>query len=181
MVKPLGPLAQADGCLGATILGDGRVALLIEPGLLTRRAGPRAAAVPSAGQAAARAATHPVKILVVEDSFTVRELQRSIFEAAGYRVATAADGRDALAVLQRDLEIAVVVSDLDMPGLDGLGLTRAVRADPGRSALPVIIVTARGTEQARQQGIAAGASAFIAKAQFDQRELLATVGRLVRP
>ena len=181
VVKPLGPLAQADGCLGATILGDGRVALLIEPGLLTRRAGPRAAAVPSAGQVAARAATHPVKILVVEDSFTVRELQRSIFEAAGYRVATAADGRDALAVLQRDLEIAVVVSDLDMPGLDGLGLTRAVRADPGRSALPVIIVTARGTEQARQQGIAAGASAFIAKAQFDQRELLATVGRLVRP
>lgn len=199
VVKPLGPLAQADGCLGATILGDGRVALLIEPGLFTRRCGARpgpalaaqdAAARPANGQApatgpatrpAAAPGTHqPDKILVVEDSFTVRELQRSIFEAAGYRVATAADGNDALAVLHRDPEIALVVSDLDMPGLDGLGLTRAVRADPARSALPVIIVTARGTEQVRQQGMAAGANAFMAKAKFDQRELLATVGRLVR-
>jgi two-component system, chemotaxis family, sensor kinase CheA len=221
VVKPLGPLAQADGCLGATILGDGRVALLIEPGLFTRRAGARyvpppaalavqEAAAPPPGDApppagaaappaaipgtesgtpgpepgglgpAAPASRPPDKILVVEDSFTVRELQRSIFEAAGYRVATAEDGHDALAVLQRDPEIALVVSDLDMPGLDGLGLTRAVRADPARSALPVIIVTARGSEQVRQQGMAAGASAFMAKAQFDQRELLATVGRLVR-
>jgi chemotaxis protein histidine kinase CheA/CheY-like chemotaxis protein len=186
VVKPLGPLAQADGCLGATILGDGRVALLIEPGLVTRRDGARARRALAASQEAAapangRAPVHPPdKILVVEDSFTVRELQRSIFEAAGYRVATAEDGHDALAVLQRDPEIALVVSDLDMPGLDGLGLTRAVRADPDRSALPVIIVTARGSEQVRQQGMAAGASAFMAKAQFDQRELLATVGRLVR-
>jgi two-component system, chemotaxis family, sensor kinase CheA len=186
VVKPLGPLAQADGCLGATILGDGRVALLIEPGLFTRWDGMRAGPAPAAQAAAARAtsapaaAHHPDKILVVEDSFTVRELQRSIFEAAGYRVATAEDGRDALAVLQRDPDIALVVSDLDMPGLDGLGLTRAVRADPVRSTLPVIIVTARGTERVRQQGIAAGVNAFMAKAQFDQRELLATVGRLVR-
>ncbi len=202
VVKPLGPLAQADGCLGATILGDGRVALLIEPGLFTRRGGAGALTAPPAQPAAAPAngaapatppardpstepaaepgARQPDKILVVEDSFTVRELQRSIFEAAGYRVATAEDGHDALAVLHRDPEIALVVSDLDMPGLDGLGLTRAVRADPDRSALPVIIVTARGTEQVRQQGLAAGANAFMAKAQFDQRELLATVGRLVR-
>lgn len=210
VVKPLGPLAQADGCLGATILGDGRIALLIEPGLFTRRKGARAVLAPAAQHAAAAPANgaapslpatqpgtgpgtgpaprpaaapgtkQPDKILVVEDSFTVRELQRSIFEAAGYRVATAEDGRDALAVLQRDPEIALVVSDLDMPRLDGLELTRAVRADPDRSALPVIIVTARGTEQIRQQGMAAGANAFMAKAQFDQRELLATVGRLVR-
>ena len=188
VVKPLGPLAQADGCLGATILGDGRVALLIEPGLFTRRGGaaPATGAAtppapdPATGPAAEPGARQPDKILVVEDSFTVRELQRSIFEAAGYRVATAEDGHDALAVLRRDPEIALVVSDLDMPGLDGLGLTRAVRADPDRSALPVIIVTARGTEQVRQQGLAAGANAFMAKAQFDQRELLATVGRLVR-
>jgi two-component system chemotaxis sensor kinase CheA len=190
VVKPLSPLAQADGCLGATILGDGRVALLIEPGLVTRRHGPRA--IPPAAQesleaheavasANGSAAAHqPDKILVVEDSFTVRELQRSIFEAAGYRVATAEDGHDALAVLQRDPEIALVVSDLDMPGLDGLGLTRAVRADPDRSALPVIIVTARGSEQVRQRGVAAGVNVFMAKGQFDQRELLDTVGKLVR-
>src|ERR1019366_3373873 len=81
------------------------------------------------------------KVLVVEDSFTVRELQRSILEAAGYPVVTARDGRDALGILDRDPEIALVVSDLEMPELDGLGLTRAIRADAARSSLPVIIIT----------------------------------------
>ncbi|HEU5416670.1 MAG TPA: response regulator [Streptosporangiaceae bacterium] len=178
LVKPLGPLLRADGCLGATILGDGRIALLLEPGLLTR-----GAVAPPAGPAAGSARPGPAKaastILVVEDSFTVRELQRSIFEAAGYPVVTARDGREALDALHRDPQIAAVVSDLEMPGLDGLDLTRAVRADARRSELPVIIVTARGTEEARQEGMAAGASAFMAKGRFDQQELLATVGSLV--
>ena len=87
------------------------------------------------------------RILVVEDSFTVRELQRSILEAAGYSVATARDGRDALAVLEPGAAISLVVTDLEMPGLDGIGLTRAIRADTARSSLPVVIVTSRAAEE----------------------------------
>jgi two-component system, chemotaxis family, sensor kinase CheA len=119
------------------------------------------------------------KVLVVEDSFTVRELQRSILEAAGYSVVTARDGRDALAVLDRDTGVSLVITDLEMPELDGIGLTRAIRADTARSSLPVVIVTSRAAEEDRLSGIEAGADAYMAKRSFDQQALLATVERLV--
>jgi two-component system chemotaxis sensor kinase CheA len=119
------------------------------------------------------------KVLVVEDSFTVRELQRSILEAAGYRVVTARDGRDGLETLQRDPEIDLVVTDLEMPELDGLDLTRAIRADATRSAVPIVIVTSRASDEDRQRGVEAGADAYMAKGGFDQQALLETVERLI--
>ena len=177
VVKPLGPLlAGLEGYLGASILGDGRIALLIEPAMLTRKSlGVPGPTVPSAADGPAAA----TKILVVEDSFTVRELQRSILEAAGYCVATAHDGRDALAVLDQDAAISLVITDLEMPELDGIGLTRAIRADAARSSLPVVVVTSRADEENRLRGIEAGADAYMGKRSFDQQALLATVERLV--
>jgi two-component system chemotaxis sensor kinase CheA len=177
VVKPLGPLlASLEGYLGASILGDGRIALLVEPAILTRRSH----AVPAlTGSSAADGRAEAPKVLVVEDSFTVRELQRSILEAAGYCVVTARDGRDALAVLDRDAGVSLVITDLEMPELDGIGLTRAIRAGPVRSSLPVIIVTSRAAEEDRLSGIEAGADAYMAKRSFDQQALLATVERLV--
>ena len=175
VVKPLG-LADTAGYLGASILGDGRIALLIEPAALTRGS-PRVA-----GSAAPDAASGPAaapKVLVVEDSFTVRELQRSILEAAGYQVVTARDGRDALTTLHGDTQIALVITDLEMPELDGIGLTQAIRADAARSSLPVVIVTSRRAEDDRRRGIEAGADAYMPKRNFDQQALLTTVERLV--
>ena len=128
--------------------------------------------------AAPRPADVP-RVLVVEDSFTVRELQRSILEAAGYQVVTARDGAEALRVFGRDPLIKLVITDLEMPELDGLELTRAIRADPARSSLPVVIVTSHGSEEDQRRGIAAGADAYMAKRNFDQQALLATVERLV--
>jgi chemotaxis protein histidine kinase CheA len=175
VVKPLG-LADTAGYLGASILGDSRIALLVEPAMLTRGS-PRVA-----GRAAPDAASRPVaapRVLVVEDSFTVRELQRSILEAAGYQVVIARDGRDALAALHGDTQIALVITDLEMPELDGIELTRAIRADAARSSLPVVIVTSRRAEDDRRRGIEAGADAYMAKRNFDQQALLTTVERLV--
>jgi two-component system chemotaxis sensor kinase CheA len=177
VIKSLGPLlAGVEGYLGAAILGDGRIALLADPAMLAR--GSRHVPGTAAPDAAAGLAAAP-KVLVVEDSFTVRELQRSILEAAGYPVVTARDGRDALAALDRDAGIALVVTDLEMPELDGIGLTRAIRADTARSSLPVVIVTSHGAEDDRRRGIEAGADAYMAKRSFDQRSLLSTVERLV--
>jgi two-component system chemotaxis sensor kinase CheA len=176
LVKSLGPLFRGlEGYLGAAILGDGRIALLVEPRVLTRSAPP---ARPASAPTAARPVAAP-KVLVVEDSFTVRELQRSILEAGGYPVVTARDGRDALGVIDTDPEIALVLTDLDMPQLNGLELTRAIRAIDQRSSLPVIIVTSRGSAADRHRGIEAGADAYLAKHDFDQRALLTTVERLV--
>ena len=175
VVKPLGPLfGSVGGYLGAAILGDGRIALLVEPAMLTRGRQRVRGTVPIE----VAPAVLP-KVLVVEDSFTVRELQRSILEAAGYPVVTARDGREALGVLERDSQIALVITDFEMPELDGLELTRAIRADGALSSLPVIIITSRGSEDDQHRGIEAGADAYMVKRSFDQQALLATVERLV--
>jgi two-component system, chemotaxis family, sensor kinase CheA len=179
VVKPLGPLfGGVDGYLGATILGDGRVALLVEPGILargSRQVTAMAMPMPPAPDRAVAAR----KVLVVEDSFSVRELQRSILETAGYPVVTARDGRDAIETLGQDTGIALVITDLEMPELDGLQLTRAIRADAAWSSLPVIIVTSQGSEEDRRRGIEAGADAYMAKRSFDQQALLLNVERLI--
>jgi two-component system chemotaxis sensor kinase CheA len=174
VVKPLGPLlACVPGYLGGAILSDGRVALLLEPSAL---AGTRRASPPR--QAQARPAP-PRRVMIVEDSFTVRQLQRSILETAGFEVATARDGSEALRILARDPEIALVITDLEMPELDGLGLTRAIRADPARASLPVVIVTSQGSEEDQRRGIEAGADAYMVKRDFSQQALLAAVERLI--
>jgi two-component system, chemotaxis family, sensor kinase CheA len=174
-VKPLGLLlASADGYLGAAILGDGRIALLLEPARLTRAV---LTAAPVEPDAAAPAA--PPTILVVEDSFTVRELQRNILESAGYPVVTARNGREGLGQLTAHPDIAMVLTDLEMPELNGIELTRAIRGDPAHAELPVVIVTSLNSDEDRQRGIEAGADAYMAKQSFDQLTLLATVHRLV--
>lgn len=176
VVKSLGPLlAGITGYLGAAILGDGRVALLVEPSFIaSRQHRAPAAAVPEPAREPPAA-----KILVAEDSFTVRELQRTILQAAGYQVVTARDGREALLALHRNSDIALVMTDLEMPELNGLELTKSIRADPARSSLPVVIVTSHASEEDRRLGIDAGADAYMAKRSFDQHALLATVERLV--
>jgi len=75
--------------------------------------------------------------------------------------------------------IALVLTDLEMPELDGLGLTRAIRADEARSSLPVVIITSRASEDDQRRGIEAGADAYMSKQGFDQQALLATVERLI--
>ncbi len=175
IVKRLGSiLGELPGYLGAAILGDGRIALIVDPAGAAARAQSQ-----RTEQAPAPAPTAAVKVLVVDDQFTVRELQRSILEAAGYSVATASDGREAVESLGADAGIALIVTDLDMPGMDGLALLRHVRQDSVRSTLPVVIITSKGSEEDRRRGLDAGADAYIAKDQFDQRALLDTVERLV--
>jgi len=179
VVKSLGPLlAGVPGYLGAAVLEDGRVALILDPGFLARRSTSAPARRP-ATPATPTENVVPAKVLVVDDQFTVRELQRSILEAAGYRVETARDGREALAMLGNNGAIDIVVTDLQMPELDGIGLLEAVRADPERAELPVVVVTSRADEEDRRRGAEAGADAYIVKQDFDQQALLDTVARLV--
>jgi two-component system chemotaxis sensor kinase CheA len=118
-------------------------------------------------------------VLVVEDFLAVRELQRSILEAAGYCVETARDGQDALDRLGRNRTITLVLTDIDMPVLDGFALTEAIRADPAYASLPVIVVTALGDETDRRRGLEVGADAYMVKRSFDQHVLLETVERLI--
>ncbi len=175
VVKALGPLlARTPGYLGAAILPDSRVALILDPAELVRRLSTAEMAPPASAESKG-----PGRVLVVDDQFTVRELQRSILEAAGYVVETVRNGNEALAAIGSNGSIDLVVTDIDMPGLDGLGLLEAIRADPTHSHLPVIVLTAEAGDDDRRRGLEAGADAYVVKQEFDQHALLETVGRLL--
>ncbi len=133
------------------------------------------------GRGAARATAEPTtraRVLVVEDSVGVRELQRVMLEGAGYDVLTAVDGLDGAARLTDD-PVDLVLSDVEMPGMDGFTLTRTLRRTRGWEDVPVVIMTSRGDEADRRAGLDAGASAYLLKSEFDQAELIDTVRRLI--
>jgi two-component system chemotaxis sensor kinase CheA len=128
------------------------------------------------------AVTAPVKtrkrILVVEDSITSRMLLKNILESAGYSVRTAVDGVDALTTLKTE-EFEAVVSDIEMPRLNGFGLTQKIRGDRKLAEKPVILVTALESTADRERGAEVGADAYLVKSRFDQSDLLAALERLV--
>jgi two-component system chemotaxis sensor kinase CheA len=102
-----------------------------------------------------------------------------LLEAAGYDVLAAADGEQALALLQ-ERGADLVLTDVEMPRRDGIELTRAVRSSPRFGALPVVLLTGRQSEDDRRRGLEAGADAYLVKSSFDQRQLLATVAQLLQ-
>jgi two-component system chemotaxis sensor kinase CheA len=116
-------------------------------------------------------------ILVAEDSITSRMMLKSILESAGYRVQTAVDGMDAFAQLRAG-RFDLVVSDVEMPRLDGFDLTARIRADKKLAERPIVLVTARETREDRERGIDVGANAYLVKSRFDQDDLLDAVRRL---
>ena len=117
-------------------------------------------------------------VLVVDDSITSRTLIRNILESAGYKVVTAVDGADAFAKALAG-EFDLIVSDVDMPVMNGFELTVKVRKDKKLAELPVVLVTALDSRKDREYGIEVGANAYIIKSSFDQSNLLEVVGRLI--
>jgi chemotaxis protein histidine kinase CheA len=184
VVKDLGAFLGRVPCVaGATIDGDGSVVCLLDLRELADRAvGTSSFAVSAAPVSKKAAAAAPVgkraRILVVEDSVGVRELERVILEGAGYLVETAVDGLDGASRL-RDDPADLVLSDVEMPGMDGFDLTRTIRRTKGWENVPVVIMTSRGEDHARQAGLDAGCSAYLLKNEFDQEQLVSTVRRLV--
>ncbi len=118
------------------------------------------------------------RVLVVEGSVSVRELERTVLEAAGYDVETAVDGLDGAARL-RGTPTDLVLSAVELPGMDGFDLTRLLRRTPGWVDVPVVIMTSRGDDGAQQAGLEAGCSAYLLKDDVDQAALVATVRGLV--
>jgi two-component system, chemotaxis family, sensor kinase CheA len=183
VVKDLGRLLPRLALLaGASLEPDGSILLVLDvSGLVDRarwaRSGGAGRAAPSPTPAVP-APAGPASVLVVDDTAVVRELERSILEEAGYRVRTAADGRLALAALA-DTPADLVVTDVEMPNCDGLELTRAIRAQPALTGLPVVVVTSRSSDADRRQAMDAGADAYLVKGDLDRRTLLEVVGRLL--
>jgi two-component system, chemotaxis family, sensor kinase CheA len=164
---------------GGTILGKGEIALILSPNELLRAVSHQArATAPVAVRAVAPRPAVKKRVLVVEDTLTTRTLEKNILEAAGFDVTTAVDGEDGLIKLY-EKTFDIIVSDVQMPRLDGIALTERIKKDPRFKDLPVILVTALQTEADKRRGIEAGADAYLTKAVFDQKRFLEIVHRFV--
>jgi two-component system chemotaxis sensor kinase CheA len=167
-------LPRIDVVAGTSVEPDGSVLIVLDPpGLVDharhtavrRRPGPVVSGEPTGTRR---------RVLVVDDALTVRELERSILERAGYDVSIASDGLEALACLEAEA-IDLVLTDVEMPRMDGFALTRAIRGRADLANLPILIVTTLDSSEHRQEGLDAGADAYIVKASFDERSLLDAV------
>jgi len=178
VAKGLGEhIRDVRGVAGATILGTGLPALILDPGQIV-------------GRSDLRLQRHEwledtneieedvAPVLVVDDSLTTRMMEKSILESAGYTVDTAVSAEDALAKVD-DCDYRLFIVDVEMPGLNGFQLTRKLRQNERFVETPIIIVTSLAKEEHRRIGLEVGANAYIVKAEFDQNNLLDTVERLV--
>lgn len=165
---------RVPGVVGASQQGDAALALVVDVSHVLRTNG--------AGIAIDGLRTAPKRerrrILVADDSLTSRTLERNILTGAGYEVKVVEDGQAALELLGRE-SFDLLVSDVQMPIMDGLELTRAVRAHATLARLPIILVTSLDRPEDLAEGARAGADEYIVKGQFDQEALLEAVSRLL--
>lgn len=176
LVKGLGPqLKKVRNISGAAVLGTGRPVPIINiPDLL------RSAVKAGGGPARVAEPRLDVKkrsVLVAEDSITSRMLLKNILETAGYAVTTAVDGVDAWTLVKTE-KFDIIVSDVEMPRMDGFELTARLRADKELEEIPVVLVTALETREDRERGIESGANAYMIKSSFNQNNLLEIIKRL---
>jgi chemosensory pili system protein ChpA (sensor histidine kinase/response regulator) len=187
VVKNLGPqLSRLPGMAAISVLASGAVALIYNPVALAavhgeqarefQAAARRQPALRGAEPVAAQAAVVPQVplVLVVDDSITVRRVTQRLLQREGYRVALAADGLQALERLQQERP-AVVLSDIEMPRMDGFDLARNIRADQSLADLPIIMITSRIAEKHHDHARALGVNHYLGK-PYSEDELL----RLVR-
>ena len=175
-------LKRVRNVAGATILGTGEVCIILSPQDLIKSIRKQAGVISSPIARSAlkvqdNSSVKPV-ILLVEDSITTRTQEKRILEAAGYEVVTAVDGLDGFNKLgTRSFD--AVVSDIQMPNLDGLSLVTKIRQNRDYSELPIILVTSLASDEDKRKGAEVGANAYITKASFNQEVLIETLKRLV--
>ncbi|MEO8526410.1 MAG: response regulator, partial [Caldimonas sp.] len=187
VVKNLGPqLSRLPGLAGMTLLASGVVALIYNPVALATLYGDEARAATQAAMRhdvvapvspmAARAEQRVAPlILVVDDSLTVRRVTQRLLVREGYRVTLAKDGLDALERLAEEVP-EVVLSDIEMPRMDGFDLVRNLRADARWRALPVIMITSRIAQKHRDHAAELGVDHYLGK-PYSEEDLLALIGR----
>jgi two-component system chemotaxis sensor kinase CheA len=172
-----GRLRNLKAVNGASIEPNGSILLVLDVPTLIERSDSLAEHASRVVDKAAGPARQ-LSVMVVDDALMVRELQRSILERGGYEVRTATDGAEALAMLA-DKPADLVVTDIEMPNLDGFALTSSIRAHPRLANIPVLIVSSRASAEDHQRGLDAGADGYIVKTSFDEAGLLSAVSRLL--
>lgn len=172
VVSPLGSrLARVPHLSGAAVLDDGRVIGVLAAGELLRRIQPTGASPRASAPARPR-------VLVADDSLTTRSAMKALLEIAGFTVLAAADGEEAWQLLGTT-GAQVVVTDVQMPRLDGFELTRRIKADPRLRSTPVVLVTSLDAPEDRALGLEAGADGYLVKREVERGKLLELVRQLM--
>jgi chemosensory pili system protein ChpA (sensor histidine kinase/response regulator) len=176
VVKSVGPqISSIRGISGATILGDGRIVIILDIGALVRaewRARTLTTAAPRE-----RAGDRRTFAMVVDDSITVRRVTQRLLERNGMRVLTARDGMDAVTLLQSNVP-DVILLDIEMPRMDGYEVAAHVRNDPRLKGVPIIMVTSRVGEKHRARAIELGVDDYLGK-PYQEAQLLDAIAPLV--
>jgi len=176
VVKNIGAqLARVVGIAGATVLGDGKVVLILNPVALASRTTVSSVhtAVPSMLPPMMTEVASLPTVMVVDDSLTVRKITSRLLMREGYQVILAKDGVDALEQLV-EVTPDVILSDIEMPRMDGFDLVRNLRADARLRSLPVIMITSRTADKHRNYALEIGANHYLGK-PYDEAELLGIV------
>jgi chemosensory pili system protein ChpA (sensor histidine kinase/response regulator) len=166
-------LASIQGVSGATILGDGRVTVILDPGTLVRTQVDDDSAAPEVMPVVERQTT----ALVVDDSITMRRVTQRLLERRGVRVLTARDGLDAIEILQEH-DADIVLLDIEMPRMDGYQFATHLRNDPRLKDLPIIMVTSRSGEKHRAKAIEVGVNDYLSK-PYQEPQLVAAMESLL--
>lgn len=181
-VRPLDPrLGKVPDINSASLLENGSPVLIVDVEDLVRSidnvlAGRRLSRVEF--EKLAEQARQRKRILVVDDSITVRELERQLLQARGYAVDVAVDGMDGWNAI-RSGSYDLVVTDVDMPRLDGIGLVSLLKSDPARKDIPVVIVSYKDREEDRLRGLDAGANRYLTKSSFHDATFIDTIVDLI--
>lgn len=171
----LPPLSAMPAILGASLTARGEIVMILSPADLFKRAATHGKIV---GPSLAKKVSNQYKkILVVDDSITTRTMEATILEAHGHFVQTAVNGFEAWQRLQSE-EFDIVVSDIEMPVMNGFELTKKIKSDPRFAELKVIIVSSIASEMNERRGVEAGADACIVKSQYEGKALLDIVNKL---
>jgi chemosensory pili system protein ChpA (sensor histidine kinase/response regulator) len=175
VVKSVGPqISSIRGISGATILGDGRIVIILDIGALVRAEWRTRAAAPAVPKDRGDRRTFA---MVVDDSITVRRVTQRLLERNGMRVLTARDGMDAVALLQDNIP-DVILLDIEMPRMDGYEVAAHVRNDPRLKDVPIIMVTSRVGEKHRARAIELGVDDYLGK-PYQEAQLLDAIAPLV--
>ena len=177
MIKPLPKHMQQQSLVSGMVQTPDNqlVSILQVPALMAMAQQSRQTSAPAPASSVAQDAWH---VLVVDDSLNTREIEKNVLEAHGYQVTLAEDGLSGLQKAKLT-QFDAVLTDVEMPFMDGFTFTKSLRAEKNYQHTPIIIVTSRAKEEDRRRGIQVGADAYIAKGDFEQDSLIKTLKMLL--
>jgi two-component system chemotaxis sensor kinase CheA len=172
-------LKRVRNVVGATILGTGDVCMILNPHDLINSVNRSNQAIAIMDDDSLNEEIEKPVVLLVEDSIAVRTQEKRILDKAGYEVIIAVDGVEGYNKLRSGINVDAIISDVEMPNMNGLEFTAKVRQHPEYREIPLILVTSLASEEDKRKGAQAGANAYIVKGKFNQELLIETLDRLV--